>query len=236
MENDWYENPWKVLVVLVAGFFIAIFGGSMLGAWNAVRAGAISAAADIATFASAFATFALVSITAAYTYSTWKLVQETKDAREQEVELREQETENQKKKLRRALKKEIEMVTTWADEKIEERNFSTAQASYPTFVFESNTQDLGLLTNREMMALLNFYNNAVSLEEMIELRRTNPVPEEDIMQRMVILSEIGSQTIDTIKEHLEKDTTKTRLRTELAGRENDETVAETKQESSHEEK
>lgn len=214
MSEDWYKNPGEILLVLIAGIFIAIFGGSMLGAWNAIQAGAISAAADIATFASAFATFALVLITAAYAFSTWKLVQETKDAREQEIEIREQQVESQKRKLRRALKKEVEMGTAWADEKIEEQNFSTAQASFPTYVFESNTQDLGLLTDREMMILLNFYNNALSFEEMIELRRTNPVPDENIIHQMVVLSEVGDQAIEIIEEHLEKSTAEKELQSE----------------------
>lgn len=74
-------------------------------------------------------------------------------------------------------------------------------------IFESLTDDIGILTDEEIMSLLNFYNNALALEEVILLRRENPSIEVvAVMHRMVILSEAGKQVIDTLKEHLDEET------------------------------
>lgn len=134
-------------------------------------------ASQLATVVSAFVTILLVLITAQYAEQTRNLVEESRQTREQNQEFREARHERELRSLRIALREEIGKVQYYnqlAEDYESTRSMLDIDA--PDTVYKSNAGDIGLLTEEEVDAVVEYYTRLQQIQATMELQRTVDVP------------------------------------------------------------
>lgn len=127
---------------------------------------------QLASLAAALATILLVSLTAQYAEQTQKLVEESKRDREQRKKERQQDREREVDSLRRALLEEIGKIEYFED-LIDDYHpgVSLFGIAAPSTIYESNAADIGLLTDREIDNVVEYYTRLERVSEAMEAQK-----------------------------------------------------------------
>lgn len=114
-------------------------------------------------------TAVLLLLTAWYAYQTRKQAKEMEKTRKAEKERRDERLIRQKRILRKTLKSEIELLDEHHDVKTANgRRASALRRASSTAVYEGNTDKLGLLSQDEIDAVVDFYTDVALLEELYQ--------------------------------------------------------------------
>jgi len=134
-------------------------------------------AGALGTAASAFITILLVLITARYVEQTRELVEETRRQRKQEEAAREEANKREVRSLRIALRQEIAGIEGYRElAQSYETTRSVLDLDVPTTIYESNADDIGLLSEPEISAIVEYYAQVDQVQSLLELQRTADVP------------------------------------------------------------
>ncbi|SFT09547.1 hypothetical protein [Halostagnicola kamekurae] len=162
------------VVFLVIGMTLLVFGGAFYELLGDMLMGDLQAADHLASILSAFATIVLVAVTGWYVSLTSNLVSQTEKQRQQERELEISRHETRKQNLRQAFLIELNEISSTLREiaKSGEDNQVTPNkyldVLMPTIVYESNADQIGILTADEATSLTNIYTQLLHLRGLLE--------------------------------------------------------------------
>lgn len=150
---------------------------SLIKVTSAVLAGNLSKATAFGGVLSGLGTIGLFILTAWYAAETRRMASETEKSRKQERERRKQEEEKELNSLRRALLNEINKIR-YFDELAENYGVGTSSLSFvaPTVVYEENAGKVGLLTEKEVDAIVEFYTRVYQIEDLLEFQKEHDSP------------------------------------------------------------
>lgn len=142
-----------------------------LGA-SAIANGDVEKANSYAQFLGGFGTIGLILLTGWYAYQTRRMVNQQWRMHEEEIEHRRERQLKEENALRRALKEEIGKVA-YLDEFAEKysRGHSRLEDIIPKEVYESNGQQLGLLTEQEVDVVVEYYTRARGVENLMRIQK-----------------------------------------------------------------
>lgn len=171
-KNDQRTVLRLLLSPLLRWFLLLITLGLSLVAIVSVLSGLFEESGRIAAVASAFATILLVSLTAQYAQLTQALVRESRRTREEELRQRNEEKRRELNSLRRALKEEIGTVA-YLEHMAEEYSPGQSVSDFvaPTTVYEANTDKIGMLTDKEIDLIVEFYTRVELVEDLHKVQR-----------------------------------------------------------------
>jgi hypothetical protein len=125
-----------------------------------------------ASVVSGMATLGLVFVTLFYVFYTRKLVNVMQESQHEEKEFREKRRRQELDKLRKALLQEIQSI-----EGLNElsRKYQPGHSGFtqlvPSTVYESNSSNIGLLTEKEIEAVVEFYTVAEIVNDHLAVQR-----------------------------------------------------------------
>ncbi|MFC7047308.1 hypothetical protein ACFQH6_19535 [Halobacteriaceae archaeon GCM10025711] len=163
------ESPLFNWILLIVDFIIVGgIGGSLLAAWHIIQIGALDQLGAVAQFAGALATVGLLRVTFSYVRSTQELVDETRKSREDDRQQRKQEKQEELRSLRIALKAELESMGFFDYWSIEAGKGVPTHDTVSTTVYESNSPNLGTLSQSEIKPVVEFYSLMAIVQDMFK--------------------------------------------------------------------
>jgi len=134
--------------------------------------GLFQTGSQLAALASAFATILLVSLTAQYAMLTQQLVEESEKSRIQRKKELENDREREVRMLRRSLHEEIGKIENLEEYAKEYQvGKSVAKLSAPTTIYQTNSGEIGLLSDDEINYIVEYYTQLEHVNEMLRLQR-----------------------------------------------------------------
>lgn len=134
--------------------------------------GIFSISSQLASLSAALATILLVSLTAQYAEQTQKLVDENRKTRKQRREERELDRARELESLRRALYEEIRTIQYYEDlVEVYEPSHSAVEILGPSTIYESNADQIGLLTGREIDSIVEYYTRLDHINALLEVQK-----------------------------------------------------------------
>lgn len=164
----------------------------------------------------------LILLTASYTFHTRRMANQQWETHKEEIEYRRAQREMEVNAPRRALKEEIAKIQ-YLDDLAEQYKpgHSTLVPLVPRTVYEANASHLGLLTEREVDLVVEFYTRVEDVEKYMKFQKEFDLsPPSNVLSYMEDLGEgiwngilkivtLGSHThgyehrIETVREKLE---------------------------------
>lgn len=187
------------IFIILASFVL----GTFAGAWRAIQTGDLEALGNISTFLSALLSMALVLVTLAYVYTTHLLVNETREARNQNERLEREQREREKNALRRALIAEMEEMHAFKALSPDILPEPAVADIFPTTVYEANSDSIGLLTEKEVDAVIRFYSSLMWFKsEMKIFEAAGDDPTELAKRNLENIQEFRDRAVQSLKNRL----------------------------------
>ncbi|WP_306056948.1 hypothetical protein [Natronococcus wangiae] len=187
-----------LVILLLAPLGVVLFSGA-----ENLYYGDAEAASDYASFASGIATIILVIITGFYSVQTKKQANSAERAREQRDYREKIEQFRRKQSLRKALKEEIDRTVTIGGGESAEL-VAGMRKPVPRSMYDENAHQIGLLSDEEVGAIVEYYNVASTIEEMAHIHRSSDDEHLTAISRLLeLLEEKQTEASDKITEKME---------------------------------
>ncbi|WP_152529863.1 hypothetical protein [Candidatus Halobonum tyrrellensis] len=186
------------IISLLSGFAIVLYGSGQT--INALSNGNPSIADNYTSLLSAGATLLLVGLTGWYVYETRKL-------RIEEQQRQQEEHEQQVNNIRATFKAEISGVENLDNisNKFTADEIARMRRIVPTAMYENNCDQLGMLNECEVEAIVDYYGTAQNIEDLSYSYRTHSDDEEEknqnreeIMKKVCELSCYQAHALDKL--------------------------------------
>ncbi|NUC72517.1 hypothetical protein HTZ84_09385 [Haloterrigena sp. SYSU A558-1] len=148
--------------------------------------GKVNSASDYASFASGLATVILVVITGFYAVQTKKQANSAERAREQRNYQQKMDRFRKKQSLRKAIKEEIDR-TANIDGDGSEDLIAGMRHPVPRNIYNENTDSIGLLSDEEVEAIVEYYNVASTIEEISHMHRNTDEDYTPALSNLLLL-------------------------------------------------
>jgi hypothetical protein len=115
-------------------------------------------------------------------------------------------TKRSKKNLRLALRSEMEsQMGLDLDDAGNLTSFDDLRQVFPTPVYESNTDSIGMLSTEEVRKISRFYTALMAHRGMTGQSSQNPDHQEAADELNEVVNELRTEAVDAINEHLESE-------------------------------
>jgi hypothetical protein len=163
----------RTLLYGVIGAFLIILIGFLILGILAIEAGDMRIAGTYAEFIGGTGMAALILLTGWYAYQTKRMANQQWMTHREEIEDRRLQRKMEVEALRRALYEEIGKIDYLDDLAMEDYtpNHSTLLPIVPRTVYEENASKIGLLTEKEVDLVVEFYTRASDVEKYMKVQK-----------------------------------------------------------------